>query len=416
VKELPSLETLARSAYRRPVTEVDMSPLREFYERGKQGNPKRGADAGMQMALRRLLASPSFLFRAETSPDSVPPGAVHPINGVELASRLSFFLWSSIPDDSLVNAGVHGDLSKPAVLEATVRRMLADPRSARFVANFADQWLQLRNLKNARPNSAIFPDFDDNLRNDYRQETEMLFASVLKEDRSVLDLLRADYTFLNERLAKQYGVAGVYGSNFRRVPVAQEERKGLLGQGSILTVTSHADRTSPVVRGKWILQNLLGAPPPAPPPDVPALTDNSEGALPKALRVRMELHRANAICAGCHKIMDPIGFSMENFDATGVWRTEDSGVQIDASGKLADGTEVNGIVSLRNAILARPEIFVSTVTEKLMIYALGRGMEASDMPAVRRIVREAAPDNYRLPSLIMGVARSVPFQMRRKPA
>jgi len=415
VKELPSLEILARRAYRRPVTEADMSPLREFYERGKKANPKRGADAGMQMALRRLLASPSFLFRAETSPDSVPPGAVHPIDGVELASRLSFFLWSSIPDDTLVNAGIHGDLAKPALLEATVRRMLADPRSTRFVNNFADQWLQLRNLKNARPNSMIFPDFDDNLRNGYRQETEMLFASVVKEDRSVLDLLRADYTFLNERLARQYGVEGVYGSNFRRVPVTQEERKGLLGQGSILTVTSHADRTSPVVRGKWILENLLGAPPPAPPPDVPPLTDNSEGAAPKALRARMELHRANAICAGCHKTMDPIGFSMENFDATGVWRTEDSGLPIDASGKLADGTPVKGIVSLRNAILARPEIFAGTVTEKLMIYALGRGLEPSDMPAVRRIVREAAPDNYRLPSLIMGVARSVPFQMRKKP-
>jgi cytochrome c553 len=415
VKDLPSLETLARRAYRRPVTEADMSPLREFYERGKMANPKRGADGGMQMALRRLLASPAFLFRAETSPDSVPPGAVHPIDGVELASRLSFFLWSSIPDDALVTAGVHGELAKPAMLETTVRRMLADPRSARFVANFAGQWLQLRNLKNARPNSMIFPDFDDNLRNDYRRETEMLFASVLKEDRSVLDLLRADYTFLSERLARQYGVTGVYGSNFRQVSVTQEERKGLLGQGSILTVTSHADRTSPVVRGKWILENLLGAPPPAPPPEVPPLTDNSEGSPPKSLRARMELHRANAICAGCHKTMDPIGFSMENFDATGVWRTEDSGVPIDASGELADGTPVDGVVSLRNAILSRPEIFVSAVTEKLMIYALGRGLEPQDMPAVRRIVREAAPDNYRLPSLIMGVARSVPFQMRKKP-
>jgi hypothetical protein len=270
-------------------------------------------------------------------------------------------------------------------------------------------------LKNARPNSAIFPDFDDNLRQDFRQETEMLFTSVLTEDRSVLDLLRADYTFLNERLAKHYGVAGVYGSNFRRVPVVQEERKGILGHGSILTVTSHADRTSPVVRGKWILENLLGAPPPPPPPEVPALTDNAEGAVPKSLRARMELHRANAICASCHKIMDPIGFSLENYDAVGTWRTEDSGAPIDASGKLGDGTEVNGVVSLRNALLARPEIFASTVTEKLMIYALGRGLEPSDMPAVRRIVREAAPDNYRLKSLIIGVVRSVPFQMRKKP-
>jgi hypothetical protein len=293
--------------------------------------------------------------------------------------------------------------------------MLADPRSERFVANFAGQWLQLRNLKNARPNSAIFPDFDDNLRQGFRQETEMLFASLLTEDRSVLDLLRADYTFLNERLAEHYGVAGVYGSNFRRVPVMQEERKGILGHRSILTVTSHADRTSPVVRGKWILENLMGAPPPAPPPEVPALTDNAEGAVPKSLRARMELHRENAICASCHKIMDPIGFSLENYDPVGRWRTEDSGAPIDASGKLADGTEVNGVVSVRNAILARPEIFVSTVTEKLMIYALGRGLNPSDMAAVRHIVHEAAPDNYRLRSLILGVVRSVPFQMRKKP-
>jgi hypothetical protein len=412
LKDIPSIETLARRAYRRPVTAEDLGTLREFYEKGAA---KRGPDGGMQMAVRRMLASPAFLFRTETSPDSLRPRTVHPIEPVELASRLSFFLWSSIPDDALLNTAVHGDLTKPAVLDATLKRMLADPRSGRFVANFAGQWLQLRNLKNARPNSAIFPDFDDNLRQDFRQETEMLFASVLAEDRSVLDLLRADYTFLNERLAKHYGVAGVYGSNFRRVPVVQEERKGILGDGGILTVTSHADRTSPVVRGKWILENLLGAPPPPPPPEVPALTDNAEGAVPKSLRARMELHRANAVCASCHKIMDPIGFALENYDAVGTWRTEDSGTPIDAGGKLADGTEVNGVVSVRNAILARPEIFASTVTEKLMIYALGRGLEPSDMPAVRRIVREAAPDNYRLKSLIMGVVRSVPFQMRKKP-
>jgi hypothetical protein len=412
VKDIPSLETLALRAYRRPVTTEDLGALHEFYEKGAT---KRGPDGGMQMALRRMLASPSFLFRTETSPDNIRPGTVHPIEPVELASRLSFFLWSSIPDDALLNAAVHGDLTKPAVLDATIKRMLADPRSARFVANFAGQWLQLRNLKNARPNSAIFPDFDDNLRQDFRRETEMLFASLLADDRSVLDLLRADYTFLNERLAKHYGVAGVYGSNFRLVPVVQEERKGILGHGSILTVTSHADRTSPVVRGKWILENLLGAPPPPPPPEVPALTDNAEGTLPKSLRARMELHRANAVCASCHKIMDPIGFALENYDAVGTWRTEDSGAPIDASGKLADGSAVNGVVSVRNAILARPEIFAGAVTEKLVIYALGRGLEPSDMPAVRRIVREAAPDNYRLKSLIMGVVRSVPFQMRKKP-
>jgi hypothetical protein len=413
VRTLPSLEVLARQAYRRPVTDADLAPLRKFYERGKA---KRGPDGGMQMALRRMLASPSFIFRAETSPDSVRPGSVHPIDPVEIASRLSFFLWSSIPDDALLNSATRGELSKPAVLEATVRRMLADPRGARFVSDFAGQWLQLRNLKSVRPNSAIFPDFDDNLRQDFRQETEMLFASVLAEDRSVIDLLRADYTFLNERLAKHYGIEGVYGSNFRRVPATKEERRGILGHGSILTLTSHADRTSPVVRGKWILENLMGAPPPAPPPEVPPLGENAEGAVPKSLRARMELHRANAVCAACHKIMDPIGFSLENFDAVGIWRTEDAGAPIDASGKLADGAEVNGVNSLRNAILARPEIFAGTVTEKLMIYSLGRGLEPSDMPEVRRVVREAAPGNYRLRSLIMGIVRSVPFQMRKKPA
>ena len=412
MKDFGSLEQLARRAYRRPVTEDDLKPLREFYERGKT---KRGPDGGIQMALRRILASPSFAFRAEMSPINLPEGAVHPVNPVELASRLSFFLWSSIPDDQLINAALSGELEKPVALDATVRRMLADHRGRRFVENFAGQWLQLRNLKNARPNSANFPDFDDNLRQGLKQETEMLFASILDENRSVLDLLRADYTFLNERLAKHYGVPGVYGSNFRRVAVAQEERRGLLGQGSVLTVTSHADRTSPVVRGKWILENLLGAPPPPPPPDVPVLPENTEGATPKSLRARLELHRANPVCASCHRSMDSIGFALENFDAVGAWRTEESGTPIDASGTLADGTAVNGVVSLRNAILARPEVFVGAVTEKLLIYALGRGLDASDMPAVRKIARDSASENYRLQSIIMGVIRSVPFQMRKKP-
>jgi hypothetical protein len=412
VKDLASLETLAHRAYRRPVTAADLKPLREFYELGRA---KRGPEGGLQMALRRMLASPSFLFRAETSADNVPAGALHSIDPVELASRLSFFLWSSIPDDALLDSAARGNLAKPGALDATVERMLADPRGQRFVANFAGQWLQLRNLKNARPNSATFPDFDDNLRQSLRQETELLFSSVLLENRSVLDLLRADYTFLNERLARHYGVAGVYGSNFRRVAVDRDERKGILGHGSILTVTSHADRTSPVVRGKWILENLLGAPPPPPPPDVPVLAENTEDAPPKSLRARLELHRANAVCASCHKLMDPIGFSLENFDAVGAWRTEESGSPVDASGRLADGAQVNGVVSLRNAILARPEVFAGAVTEKLLIYALGRGLEPSDMPAVRRIVRDSSRDDYRLKSLIMGVVQSVPFQMRRKP-
>ncbi len=401
------LESLARRAYRRPVTEADMRPLLEFFELGRA---KRGADGGLQMALRRILASPSFLLRAETSPERLKPGTLHPVEPVELASRLSFFLWSSIPDERLLKAA----LGRPEVLDAEVKRMLSDPRGARFVANFAGQWLQLRNLRNARPNSAQFPDFDDNLRHGFRQETEMLFASILHEDRSVLDLLRADYTFLNERLARHYGVPGIYGTNFRRVGVTQDERKGILGHGSILTVTSHADRTSPVVRGKWILENLLGAPPPPPPPDVPALAENTEDAPPRALRARLELHRANPICASCHKLMDPIGFSLDNFDAVGVWRTEESGAPIHATGQLADGTPVNGVVSLRNALLSRPEIFAGAVTEKLLIYALGRGLDPSDMPTVRAIVRKNASNNYRLSSIIMDVVRSVPFQMRKK--
>lgn len=407
-----TLEQLTRLAYRRPVTDADMAPIREFYERGQS---KRDTDSAYQMALRRILASPNFSFRAETSPANVKPGAVHPVAPVELASRLSFFLWSSIPDDQLLKAAENGSLAKPDVLQAQVKRMLADPKAERFVTNFAGQWLQLRNLKNARPNSADFPDFDDNLRQGFRQETEMLFASILNENRSVLDLLRADYTFLNERLARHYNYPGIYGSNFRRVPVIQDERKGILGHGSVLTVTSHADRTSPVVRGKWILENLLGAPPPPPPPDVPQLPENTEGAPPKALRARLELHRANAVCASCHKVMDPIGFSLDNFNAVGAWRTEDSGAPIDANGVLADGTPVNGVVSLRNAILSKPDVFVSTVTEKLMIYALGRGLDPADMPAVRQIVQNSARENSSLQSIIMGVVRSVPFQMRRKP-
>jgi hypothetical protein len=405
------LATLACRAYRRPVTEDDLRPLLEFYERGRaQGS----SDRGFQMALRRILASPSFVFRAETSPESLPAGALHPLSLTELASRLSFFLWSSIPDDRLLELATGGQLARSNVFEAEVRRMLADPRSERFVANFADQWLELRNLRNTRPNSGEFPDFDDNLRQAFRVETELLFASVLREGRSVLDLLRADYTFLNERLARHYGIPGIYGSNFRRVAIAQEERKGILGQGSILTVTSHADRTSPVVRGKWILENLLGTPPPPPLPEVPPLPDNVEGAPPRTLRARLELHRANAVCASCHKLMDPVGFALDNFDAVGAWRTEDSGAPITATGELADGTRVNGVVNLRNAILARPEVFVLTVTEKLLIYALGRGLESYDMPAVRAIVRQTAPD-YRLSSLIMGVVRSTPFEMRKKP-
>jgi mono/diheme cytochrome c family protein len=406
------LTKLARQAYRRPVDEEDLRPLMEFYDRGRK---KGNFETGIQLALRRILASPAFVFRVESDPANIVPGVPYSVSGVELASRLSFFLWSSAPDDLLVDLGVRGRLKDPKVLEEQVRRMLADARSAALVSNFAGQWLQLRNLKNARPNSFDFPDFDDNLRQSLRRETELLFESMMREDRNVVDLLRADYTFIDERLARHYGIPGIAGSNFRRVPIADEARKGLLGQGSILTVTSHADRTSPVVRGKWILENLFGSPPPPPPPDVPQLKEDKEGEKPSTVRQKMEAHRANAVCASCHKIMDPLGLALENFDAVGAWRTEEAGTPIDAATVLSDGTPIDGVVSLRQALLRRQDVFVSTMTEKLMIYALGRGLTYNDMPAVRAIGRDAARQDNRFSSLILGVVRSTPFQMRVKP-
>ena len=402
------LSTLARRAYRRPVHDADLAPLVEFYERGRV---KGGFEGGIQMGLRRILASPSFAFRAErdAGPDA---GVPSPVGDLELASRLSFFLWSSLPDDALVEVAAEGRLRAPGEIDRQVRRMLADPKAGALVTSFAAQWLQLRNLRNARPNSFDFPDFDDNLRLAFQRETELLFESLIREDRNVLDLLRADYTFVNERLATHYGMTGVAGSRFRRVAVTDEARKGLLGHGSVLTVTSHADRTSPVVRGKWILENLLGSPPPPPPPEAPPLADDEEGARPRTLRERIESHRANPVCASCHRIMDPLGLALEQFDAVGAWRTHDAGSPIDASAQLTDGTRVNGVVELRDALLARPEVFVTTMTEKLMIYALGRGLTHHDMPAVRGIVRTAAAGDYRLSALILGVVRSTPFQMR----
>jgi hypothetical protein len=405
------LGTLATGAYRRPVTEEDMAPLLDFYERGRK---KGSFETGIQMGLRRILASPTFVFRPEGDPDEVAPGAVHRVSDLELASRLSFFLWSSVPDTELIDLAVAGKLHKPEVLRKQAQRMLDDPKSERLVENFAGQWLHLRNLKSARPNSADFPNFDDNLRTGFRRETELLFASVLRENRSVLDFLRADYTFVNERLAKHYGIPGIYGSQFRRVPVKDPARLGILGHGSILTVTSHADRTSPVVRGKWVLENLLGAPPPPAPPDIPALPENGEAEVPKTLRARLELHRANPACAGCHAVMDPIGFALDNFDAVGTWRTEDAGQPINAHGTLVDGTVVDGVVSLRNSLLGSPEVFLSTVTEKLMIYALGRGGVPADMPAVRTILRDTAAGDYKLRALILGIIDSAPFQMKVK--
>ena len=354
-----------------------------------------------------MLASAPFLFRIEHEP-AVAPGTPYRLSDLEIASRLSFFLWSSIPDDELLEVASRGQLRNPAVLERQVRRMLADPRAQALVVNFAGQWLQLRNLRASSPDQNEFPDFDDNLRQAFRRETELLFDSIIREDRNVLDLMTADYTFVNERLARHYGIPSVYGSQFRRVPVTDETRKGLLGKGAILLVTSQPNRTSPVVRGKWILENLLGTPPPTPPANVPPLEEAASGK-PRTLREQMEAHRANPVCAACHKIMDPLGFALENFDAVGAWRTRDAGAPIDASGQLTDGTPVDGVVTLRQALLKRPEVFVGTITEKLLTYALGRGLAYFDEPAVRRIVRQAAPQDYRFSSLILGIVNSTPF-------
>jgi hypothetical protein len=399
---------LMKRAYRQPPSTTDVHRVMEFYASSRQdGN----FDRGIQAALERILASPKFLFRAEHEPEGVKPGSVYALSDLELASRLSFFLWSSIPDDALLDLAIHGKLHEDAPLEREIRRMLADPRSDALVNNFAGQWLQLRNLGNFQPNTDLFPDFDDNLRQSFRRETELLFQSFLRENRNVLDLMTADYTFVNERLARHYGIPNVYGSWFRRVPVRDEARRGLLGQGSILALTSHAERTSPVVRGKWILENLLGLQVPPPPPGVPPLPEKKDGDKPRTMREQMTEHRANPVCAACHKTLDPIGFAMENFDAVGAWRSQDAGAQVDASGELADGTKVNGVVELRQALLKHPESFVTTVVEKLMTYGLGRGLDARDMPQVRAIVRNAEHDNYRLSSLILGVARSTPFRM-----
>ena len=409
------IATLARRAYRGQVAPGDLDRLHEFYALGR----KQGTfETGVQTALQRILASPKFAFRVERDPANVAAGAVYRISDLELASRLSFFLWSSIPDDQLLRVAGTGTLHTPAVLHQQVRRMLADEKSDALIQNFAGQWLYLRNLKSFQPNSLEFPDFDDNLRQAFQRETELFFASVMHEDRNVLDLMTADYTFLNERLAKHYGIPGVYGSHYRRVTLTDEARKGLLGKGAILMVTSHPDRTSPVVRGKWVLENLLGAPVPPMANNVPPLSEdpNRAGKI-LTMRERMEEHRKNPTCAACHKIMEPIGLSMENFDATGAWRTRDGGTlgnAIDSTGELLDGTKVDGVVTLRQALLKQPELFVGTVAEKLMIYGLGRGLAAYDMPELRKIVHDSASQNYKFSSLILGVVDSPAFQKRMK--
>ena len=401
------LSTLARRAFRRPVTKPELARVLEFYAAGRK---KGNFDAGIQFGIRRILASPTFVFRVEED-GTLKPGTIHRVSDLELASRLSFFLWSSIPDDTLLELAAKNQLSQPGVLEKQVRRMLADPRADALVSNFSGQWLHLRNLKTVAPNHDEFPDFDDTLREAFQREAELFFASIMREDRNVIDLLTANYTFVNERLAKHYGVPYVYGSQFRRVTLTEDARRGLLGKGAILMVTSRADRTAPVLRGKWILENVLGTPPPPPLPNVPPLVASTEAA-PRTLRERMEQHRASPTCAGCHKVLDPLGFALENFDGVGAWRSREAGLPIDASGLLADGTKVDGVVALRNALVGRSDIFVQTLTEKLMIYALGRGLQHYDMPVVRDVVRHAAKQDYRFSSLVMGIVTSPPFQMR----
>jgi mono/diheme cytochrome c family protein len=405
------LSTVARRAYRRPVTDAEVGELLRFYQSGR----KHGTfDTGIQEALTFVLASPKFLFRAEPDPPQVAVGVPYPVSDIELASRLSFFLWSTIPDDELVGLAAQNKLHEPATLDRQVRRMLADSRSKALVNNFAAQWLFLRNLQSFIPDSDEFPNWDDNLRQAMRTETGLFFESIMREDRSVLDLLTADYTFVNERLARHYGIPNVYGSHFRRVTIADENRRGLLGQGSVLAVTSYPNRTSVVLRGKYILENILGTPPPSPPADVPPLKETGEGGKILPLRALMAQHRDNPTCASCHRVIDPLGFSLENFDATGRWRTKEVAGPVDASGQLADGTPVDGPVALRNAILKHPEQFVRTMTEKMLTYALGRGLEYYDMPIVRSIAADAKSQHYRFSSIVLGIVKSTPFMKKVK--
>ena len=406
------LRTLARRAYRRPVTDEDIEPLLAIY---REDAADRGFDVGIEAALQRLLVSPEFLYRVELDPEGLPAKTNYTISDLELASRLSFFLWSSIPDAELLSVAERGELADPIVLDQQVRRMLDDARSDALIENFAGQWLMLRNLDAHRPDLPLFPNFDDSLRHAARRETELLLETVLREDRSVLELLTADYTFVNERLARHYGIPKIYGHEFRRVTLPDPRRRGLLGHASILTVTSRPNRTSPVLRGKWILDNILGTPPPEPPADVPGLEENGASYLIRlGVRERLARHRANPVCAGCHAMIDPPGFALENFDAVGQWRARDEALlPIDASGVLPDGTQFEGLDGFRDTLLKDPDVFATTVTRKLMIYALGRGLESYDMPVVRQIIRDARPGGLQLSALVEGIVHSVPFRMRR---
>jgi hypothetical protein len=417
-EELPCatkiLSTMARRAFRRQLTDDDLVAPLAFYKTARETGD---FEAGIREALPAILASPKFLYRAERAPESVAPGSIHRLSDLELASRLSFFLWGRLPDEELLDVAGRRGLSDPQVLAAQVRRLLADPRSKSLVTNFGFQWLKVRGMDDVDPDAVIFPNFDESLREAFRREMELFVHSILREDRSVLDLMTADYTFVNERLALHYGLPNVRGDQFRRITLTDSNRWGLLGKGSVLLTTSYANRTAPVLRGAWILENVIGTPPAVPPPDVEAFKENKEGEKPLSVREIMEQHRSKPSCNACHGVMDPLGFALENFDAIGEWRTRDryAAVSIDASGQLVDGTVVNGPGDLRRALLKRPQQFVQTMTEKLMTYALGRSVEYYDMPEVRRIVRDAAGENYRFSSIVMGIVKSAPFQMRRVP-
>ncbi len=407
--------TIARQAFRRPATDNDIERLLSFFQAGRNAGD---FDSGIRTALQAILASPEFVFRFERMPGSVTPGSNYRIADLELASRLAFFLWSGPPDEELLSIAQQGKLKDQLMLTAQVKRMLADSRSEALVTNFAGQWLRLQNLKTVSPDLFEYPNFDRTLANSMRRETELLFESILRADRSIVDLISADYTFVDERLARHYGIPNVLGNRFRRVQLADPNRFGILGHGSVLTLTSTALRTSPVQRGKYVMEVLLGTPPPPPPPNVPALPENADlrtahVAKPLSVRERLEAHRVNPACAGCHKMMDPIGFAMENFDAVGVWRAKDSGFPIDPSGQLYDGAKLNGPASLRRALVEHSDAFVGAFTENLLAYGLGRVLESSDMPFVRAITKSASATNNRFSSFIMGVVNSVPFQMRR---
>ncbi len=400
-------------AYGRPLDDQDRATLREIYASGSDNG--RDFEAGIEIALARILSGPEFLlYHGVTEEEGTVSGAEERDNGATLASRLALFLWNSIPDDALRDDAIAGRLADTQTLEAQVRRMLADPRADTLATDFAEQWLQIRLINTKSPDARIYFTFDDNLRSAMLRETDLFLKSVLLEDASVLDLIRADYTFLNERLAKHYGVDGVFGDAFRRVPLQDPNRRGLLGQGSILFQTSVATRTSPVFRGKWILTNFFNAPPPPPPATVPALEESIADNAPHSVRERLEQHRKDPVCAGCHSFIDPPGLALENFDPIGRWRDQDAGVAVDASTTLPGGIPISGPTGLRDALLARPELFVSTFTQKLMVYALGRRLEAEDMPAVRRIVREAAKDDYKFSALVLGIVRSPQFQQKAR--